>query len=76
MALETEEASADAMKPLWFKKYSAEGHTVVSHPEYGDVPAWNNEIAMAIVGLLNYGPQADIGTVYKAAGSLKAKENQ
>jgi len=74
MALGIEDASDDLMKPLWFRKHGAEGYVVISHPDYGDVPAWNEAIAMALVALLNYGPRASVLTVSKAAASLNAKE--
>ena len=43
----------------WATKYSSEGHTVITHPDYGDIPAWNDQIAERIVDMLVQGPEAD-----------------
>jgi len=44
----------------WATKYSSEGYTVITHPDYGDIPAWNDQIAERLVDMLERGPDADI----------------
>lgn len=72
MALEVENAD---VTPLWFRKYNAEGHAVISHPDYGDIPAWNEEIATALVALINYGTNASAEIIDHAVSTLIAKES-
>jgi len=48
----------------------SEGHSIVTHDDYGSVPAWNNDIAMAVVELLNKGRDADYETVRRVLDQL------
>lgn len=39
----------------WTTGYDAEGHSVITHDDYGHVPAWSDDVANTLAALLNHG---------------------
>lgn len=63
----------------WTTGHDAEGHAVITHDDYGHVPAWNDSIAAQLVKLLNDGPRANAETMIVSGIDwllLKGTENE